>query len=314
MADADIITGKLTSSGRLDKALAEATELSRERIKGLIAEGAVTVGKTVARSASAKVQGEERFAIVLPPPEPLAAEPQDIPLDVVFEDAHLVVVNKPAGMVVHPAAGNPDGTLVNALLHHCAGQLSGINGVARPGIVHRIDKDTSGLLVVAKSDAAHEGLARQFADHSITRRYLAVCAGHPNPPTGTIAGRLGRSDRDRKKMAVLPDDTARGKHAVTHYETLQALTHASLIECRLETGRTHQVRVHCASIGHALLGDPVYGRTPRALRPLLEELGFARQALHAARLGFRHPISGESLDFCAEPPSDMRELIDQTAR
>ena len=314
MADADIITGKLTSSGRLDKALAEATELSRERIKGLIAEGAVTVGKTVARSASAKVQGEERFAIVLPPPEPLAAEPQDIPLDVVFEDAHLVVVNKPAGMVVHPAAGNPDGTLVNALLHHCAGQLSGINGVARPGIVHRIDKDTSGLLVVAKSDAAHEGLARQFADHSITRRYLAVCAGHPNPPAGTIAGRLGRSDRDRKKMAVLPDDTSRGKHAVTHYETLRALTHASLIECRLETGRTHQVRVHCASIGHALLGDPVYGRTPRALRPLLEELGFARQALPAARLGFRHPISGESLDFCAEPPSDMRELIDQTAR
>ncbi|MEH6682891.1 MAG: RluA family pseudouridine synthase [Qipengyuania sp.] len=314
MADADIITGKLTSSGRLDKALAEATELSRERIKGLIAEGAVTVGKTVARSASAKVQGEERFAIVLPPPEPLAAEPQDIPLDVVFEDAHLVVVNKPAGMVVHPAAGNPDGTLVNALLHHCAGQLSGINGVARPGIVHRIDKDTSGLLVVAKSNAAHEGLARQFADHSITRRYLAVCAGHPNPPAGTIAGRLGRSDRDRKKMAVLPDDTSRGKHAVTHYETLKALTHASLIECRLETGRTHQVRVHCASIGHALLGDPVYGRTPRALRPLLEELGFARQALHAARLGFRHPISGESLDFCAEPPSDMRELIDQTAR
>ena len=232
----------------------------------------------------------------------------------VFEDAHLVVVNKPAGMVVHPAAGNPDGTLVNALLHHCAGQLSGINGVARPGIVHRIDKDTSGLLVVAKSDAAHEGLARQFADHSITRRYLAVCAGHPNPPAGTIAGRLGRSDRDRKKMAVLPDDTSRGKHAVTHYETLRALTHASLIECRLETGRTHQVRVHCASIGHALLGDPVYGRTPRALRPLLEELGFARQALHAARLGFRHPISGESLDFCAEPPSDMRELIDQTAR
>ena len=314
MADADIITGKLTSSGRLDKALAEATELSRERIKGLIAEGAVTVGKTVARSASAKVQGEERFAIAMPPPEPLAAEPQDIPLDVVFEDAHLVVVNKPAGMVVHPAAGNPDGTLVNALLHHCAGQLSGINGVARPGIVHRIDKDTSGLLVVAKSDAAHEGLARQFADHSITRRYLAVCAGHPNPPAGTIAGRLGRSDRDRKKMAVLPDDTSRGKHAVTHYETLRALTHASLIECRLETGRTHQVRVHCASIGHALLGDPVYGRTPRALRPLLEELGFARQALHAARLGFRHPISGESLDFCAEPPSDMRELIDQTAR
>ncbi|WP_397504975.1 RluA family pseudouridine synthase [Qipengyuania sp. R86523] len=314
MAEADIITGKLASSGRLDKALADATELSRERIKGLIAAGAVTIGKTLARSASAKVQGEERFAIALPPPEPLAALAQDIPLDIVFEDAHLLVVDKPAGMVVHPAAGNQDGTLVNALLHHCAGRLSGINGIARPGIVHRIDKDTSGLLVVAKSDAAHEGLARQFADHSITRRYLAVCAGHPAPPAGTIAGRIGRSVHDRKKMAVLPDDTTRGKHAVTHFETLRHLNHAALLECRLETGRTHQVRVHCASIGHALLGDPVYGRTPKPLRQVLESLGFHRQALHAARLGFSHPISAETLDFRAELPADMRELIDETAR
>ncbi len=314
MAEADIITGKLASSGRLDKALADATELSRERIKGLIAAGAVTIGKTLARSASAKVQGEERFAIALPPPEPLAALPQDIPLDIVFEDAHLLVVDKPAGMVVHPAAGNQDGTLVNALLHHCAGRLSGINGIARPGIVHRIDKDTSGLLVVAKSDAAHEGLARQFAVHSITRRYLAVCAGHPAPPAGTIAGRIGRSVHDRKKMAVLPDDTTRGKHAVTHFETLRHLNHAALLECRLETGRTHQVRVHCASIGHALLGDPVYGRTPKPLRQVLESLGFHRQALHAARLGFSHPISAETLDFRAELPADMRELIDETAR
>ena len=314
MADADIITGKLASGGRLDKALADATELSRERIKGLIAAGAVTIGKTLARSASAKVQGEERFAIALPPPEPLAALPQDIPLDIVFEDTHLLVVDKPAGMVVHPAAGNQDGTLVNALLHHCAGRLSGINGIARPGIVHRIDKDTSGLLVVAKSDAAHEGLARQFADHSITRRYLAVCAGHPAPPAGTIAGRIGRSVHDRKKMAVLPDDTTRGKHAVTHFETLRHLNHAALLECRLETGRTHQVRVHCASIGHALLGDPVYGRTPKPLRQVLESLGFHRQALHAARLGFSHPISAETLDFRAELPADMRELIDETAR
>ncbi|WP_375541236.1 RluA family pseudouridine synthase [Qipengyuania flava] len=314
MADGEIITGTLESAGRLDKALAEASDLSRERVKGLIAAGAVTVGETLAKSGSAKVAAGTRFSIALPPPEALEAEPQDIPLDVVFEDAHLIVVNKPAGMVVHPAAGNPDGTLVNALLYHCKGQLSGINGVARPGIVHRIDKDTSGLLVVAKSDAAHEGLARQFADHSITRRYLAVCAGHPNPPARTISGRIGRSDRDRKKMAVLPDDATRGKHAVTHFETLQRLDHASLIECRLETGRTHQVRVHCASIGHALLGDPVYGRTPKALKGLLDELGFARQALHAARLGFSHPISAETLDFCAELPADMRELIDQTAR
>ena len=314
MAESEIITGTLLTGGRLDKALAEASGLSRERVKALIAEGAAQVAGRVARSGSAKVEAGMPFTVALPPPEPLAAEPQDIPLDIVFEDDDLLVVNKPAGMVVHPAAGNPDGTLVNALLHHCRGQLSGINGVARPGIVHRIDKDTSGLLVVAKSDAAHEGLSRQFADHSITRRYLAVCAGHPNPSSGTIAGRIGRSDRDRKKMAVLPDDANRGKHAVTHYETLQRLDHASLIECRLETGRTHQVRVHCASIGHALLGDPVYGRTPKALKALLDELGFRRQALHAARLGFRHPISAETLDFCAELPSDMRELIDQTAR
>ncbi|NNC52814.1 MAG: RluA family pseudouridine synthase [Erythrobacter sp.] len=314
MSTPDVLTGTLENAGRLDKALAEASGLSRERVKGLIAQGVVEIGGKPAKSGSAKLSGGEDYRIALPPPEPLETVPQDIPLDVVFEDDHLLVVNKPAGMVVHPAAGNPDGTLVNALLHHCAGRLSGINGVARPGIVHRIDKDTSGLLVVAKSDAAHEGLAKQFADHSITRRYLAVCAGHPNPPSGTVYGRIGRSDKDRKKMAVLPDESTRGKHAVTHYETIKRLDHASLIECRLETGRTHQVRVHCASIGHALLGDPVYGRTPKALRGVLEALEFRRQALHAARLGFNHPISGETLDFCAEFPSDMRELIDETAR
>ena len=314
MSSPEILTGVLTSPGRLDKALAEASGLSRERIKALIAEGAVTIGKTVAKSASAKVQGEESWRIALPAPTPLDTPAQDIPLVIVYEDDDLLVVDKPAGMVVHPAAGNQDGTLVNALLHHCRGKLSGINGVERPGIVHRIDKDTSGLLVVAKSDAAHEGLAAQFADHSITRRYLAICAGHPNPPSGTVSGRIGRSDRDRKKMAVLPDTSSRGKHAVTHYETLRLLTHCALIECRLETGRTHQVRVHCASIGHALLGDPVYGRTPKPLRGLLDELHFERQALHAARLGFRHPISGETLDFRAEMPADMRELIDETAR
>ncbi|MBX7514555.1 RluA family pseudouridine synthase [Qipengyuania sp. GH38] len=314
MSSPEILTGVLTSPGRLDKSLAEASGLSRERIKALIAEGAVTIGKTVAKSASAKVQGEENWRIALPAPTPLDTPAQDIPLVVVYEDDDLLVVDKPAGMVVHPAAGNQDGTLVNALLHHCRGRLSGINGVERPGIVHRIDKDTSGLLVVAKSNAAHEGLAAQFADHSITRRYLAICAGHPNPPSGTVSGRIGRSDRDRKKMAVLPDTSPRGKHAVTHYETQRLLTHCALIECRLETGRTHQVRVHCASIGHALLGDPVYGRTPKPLRGLLDELHFERQALHAARLGFRHPISGETLDFCAELPADMRELIDETAR
>lgn len=314
MADAEIISGTLASAGRLDKALAEASGLSRERVKALIGEGAVTIGKRVVESGSAKVDAGSHYSIAVPPPEPLAAEPQDIPLDIVFEDDHLVVVDKPAGMVVHPAAGNPDGTLVNALLHHCAGRLSGINGVARPGIVHRIDKDTSGLLVVAKSDAAHEGLARQFADHTITRRYLAVCAGHPNPPSGTISGRIGRSDKDRKKMALLPDDSTRGKRAVTHYKTIKLLKSAALIECQLETGRTHQVRVHCSSIGHPLLGDPVYGRTSKQMRELLANLDFRRQALHAERLGFVHPISGETLDFRAELPRDMRELIDETAR
>ena len=314
MSGGEIITGTLQPAGRLDKALARASGLSRERVKALIAEGAVEVDGKIATSPSTKLSDRAEFSIALPPPEPLAAEPQDIPLDIVFEDEHLLVVNKPAGMVVHPAAGNPNGTLVNALLFHCAGRLSGINGVARPGIVHRIDKDTSGLLVVAKSDAAHEGLAKQFADHSITRRYLAVCAGQPTPPSGTVSGRIGRSDKDRKKMAVLPDDSSRGKHAVTHYETVQRLDHAALIECRLETGRTHQVRVHCASIGHPLLGDPVYGRTPRPLRALLESLDFRRQALHAAQLGFVHPVSGEPLDFRAELPADMRELIDETAR
>lgn len=308
-----IVEGTVKCSARLDKALAGASGLSRERVKALIAEGRVTVDGAFLRSASAKVVAGAQFTIDVPPPEPLAAQPQDIALDVVFEDAHLVVVNKPAGLVVHPAAGNPDGTLVNALLHHCRGSLSGIGGVARPGIVHRIDKDTSGLLVVAKNDAAHEGLAKQFAEHSIERTYLAVCAGHPAPPAGRIEGRIGRSDANRKKMAVLPDSSARGKHAVTHFRTLRKLEHCALIECRLETGRTHQVRVHLSSIGHALLGDPVYGRTPARLRPLLARTGFARQALHAASLGFRHPATGERAEFHAELPPDMRELIDETA-
>ena len=310
--DTETLTGTIHSATRLDKALAEVADLSRERIKSLIAEGKVEVDGKPVTSASAKVQAGSSFSIHLPPPSDPQAVPQDIPIEVVYEDEHLIVVDKPAGMVVHPAAGNPDGTLVNALLHHCRGQLSGIGGVARPGIVHRIDKDTSGLLVVAKSDAAHEGLAKQFADHSLERAYLAVCGGHPNPSSGTLNARLGRSDRDRKKMAVLPDDSKRGKHAVTHYRTLERLDHCSLIECRLETGRTHQVRVHLASIGHALIGDPVYGRTPAALRPVIKALGFERQALHAARLGLIHPVTGNALSFSSDVPADMRELIDQT--
>jgi len=311
------LSGEIPTSGRIDKVLADATGLSRERIKALIAEGHVTIDNAAATSASAKVQAGPDYAINIPLPHDAQAYPQDIPIVVVFEDEHLIVVDKPAGLVVHPGAGNPDGTLVNALLYHCAhnggGQLSGIGGVARPGIVHRIDKDTSGLLVVAKSDVAHEGLSRQFADHSLERAYIAVCAGRPKPSAGTIDKRLGRSDGDRKKMAVLPKDSSRGKTAVTHYRLLDAMDNCSLIECRLETGRTHQVRVHLASIGHPLLGDPAYGRDPAPLRPLLKRLAFTRQALHAAVLGFTHPVSGLRLSFSSELPEDMRELIDETA-
>ena len=312
MGDGEIITGTIAGGGRLDKALAEASGLSRERVKALIGEGAVTVGGIETTQPSAKVAAGAEFAIAVPPAAEAEARPQEIPLEIVYEDEHLLVVDKPAGLVVHPAAGNPDGTLVNALLHHCAGQLSGIGGVARPGIVHRIDKDTSGLLVVAKTNAAHEGLARQFADHSIERVYLAVCSGHPTPLEGTISTRIGRSDTNRKKMAVLPKESSRGKHAVTRYKTLRRMKHCSLVECRLETGRTHQVRVHLASIGHPLLGDPVYGRANAAVRPILKDLGFGRQALHAAVLGFVHPVTGNRLSFSSEIPPDMAELIDQT--
>ena len=299
-----IIQGVLATGGeRLDKALAQASGLSRERVKMLLGEGRVSP----ALSASTKTVAGMTWMMRVPEAEPAQAAPQDIPLSIAFEDEHLIVVDKPAGLVVHPAAGNLDKTLVNALLHHCAGQLSGIGGVARPGIVHRIDKDTSGLLVVAKTDAAHEGLARQFADHSIDRAYRAICAGRPLPTAGTIRGAIARSSADRKKMALVEE--GRGKQAVTHYRSLQALHSATYVECLLETGRTHQVRVHLASIGHPLVGDPVYGRPPAAIRPLLARLGFKRQALHAARLGFIHPVTGERKSFESALPVDMAALI-----
>lgn len=304
-----IIEGVLAGEERLDKALSLASGLSRERIKALLGEGRIALGGGAPGPASSRPPAGTRFAIRLPEASPAKAQPQDIALAIAFEDAHLVVVDKPAGLVVHPAAGNLDGTLVNALLHHCAGQLSGIGGVARPGIVHRIDKDTSGLLAVAKTDAAHEGLARQFADHSIERAYRAVVGGLPVPAAGTVTGAIARSNSNRKKMALVED--GRGKHAVTHYRTLEALAGggAALVECRLETGRTHQVRVHMASIGHALLGDPAYGRTPSRLRPLLGRLRFARQALHAAVLGFVHPVTEENMRFESTLPADLVELL-----
>ncbi len=260
-----------------------------------------------ARDPALKVRGDESFRLAVPDPEPAHNEPQDIPLRVIFEDEHLLVVDKPAGLVVHPAAGNRDGTLVNALLHHCGASLSGIGGVARPGIVHRIDKDTSGLLVVAKTDVAHEGLAKQFATHSIDRRYLAIVSGVPRASEGTVDAALARSSANRKKIAVVKD--GRGKRAVTHWKRLDVLRDAALVECRLETGRTHQVRVHMASIGHPLLGDSVYGGVGKTHRKLLQELDFHRQALHAAELGFSHPVTKHRLSFTSAMPPDMQELM-----
>lgn len=296
------------AGARLDRALATLLpDLSRERVKALILSGHVLGpgGKPVSDPAL-KVKADTAFALEIPETAPAEAVAQQIDLVIPYEDEHLIVIDKPAGMVVHPAAGNPDGTLVNALLHHCAGQLSGIGGVARPGIVHRIDKDTSGLIVVAKSDAAHEGLARQFKDHSIERRYLAIVNGRPKPPSGTVDTWIGRSDADRKKMAVRRE--GKGKHAVTHYRTLEPLDRAALVECRLETGRTHQVRVHMAHLGHALVGDPVYARGGPH-KALLAQLGFKRQALHAAKLGFLHPVTSKTLSFESPIADDMQQLF-----
>jgi 23S rRNA pseudouridine1911/1915/1917 synthase len=293
---------------RLDRALAAAVPtLSRERLKALIRSGAVEADGKPLRDPATKVRGEEALRVAVPEPAPAHNKPQDIPLSIVFEDDHLLVIDKPAGLVVHPAAGNLDGTLVNALLHHCGGSLSGIGGVARPGIVHRIDKDTSGLLVVAKTDVAHEGLAKQFAAHSIGRRYLAIVNGVPKVREGTIDAPLARSSANRKKIAIV--EGRRGKRAVTHWKRLNILNDAALVECRLETGRTHQVRVHMASIGHPMLGDPVYSRPGKTHGKLLKELKFHRQALHAAHLEFTHPVTRRSLSFESPMPADMQELF-----
>jgi len=288
---------------RLDRALALAVPtLSRERLKALLSSGHVRGPLGLLRDPAAKATPGTAVAIDVPDATPAHNEPQDIPLEIVFEDDHLLIVDKPAGLVVHPAAGNFDGTLVNALLHHCAGRLSGIGGVARPGIVHRIDKDTSGLLVVAKTDRAHEGLASQFAKHSIDRRYVAIVAGLPK--AGTVDAPLARSPHDRKKVAII----ASGKRAVTHYAVKAPLRDAALVECRLETGRTHQIRVHMASIGHPLIGDQTYGK-PGKHREVLKRLDFHRQALHAARLGFIHPVTSEAISFESEMPHDMQTLF-----
>ena len=306
----ETVIGDGQDGWRLDRALADLLpDLSRERLKGLIGQGQVVSPQAARISGSMKVAAGQRFTITLPAPVPLDTVAQDIPLTIVHEDVDLIVIDKPAGLVVHPAAGNLDGTLVNALLHHCNGQLSGIGGVARPGIVHRIDKDTSGLLVVAKSDKAHEGLAQQFKDHSIDRLYAAIVYGVPSPATGTVDAWVGRSDADRKKMAVHRE--GRGKHAITHYRTVERLQGAAMVECRLETGRTHQVRVHMHHIGHPLIGDPVYGTQRKGFKSTLETLGFKRQALHAKRLGFIHPVTSEQLAFDSVLPQDMQQLLSE---
>ncbi len=319
---------------RLDKALARDVpddSLSRSRLAKLIAEGAVTVDDVVATDASAPVEAGAEVEIELGPPEESHIGPEPIPLDVVWEDADLIVVDKPAGMVVHPAPGSPSGTLVNALIHHCGASLSGVGGMLRPGIVHRIDKDTSGLLVAAKSDRAHQGLASQFEAHAVERHYLALCHGAPDPADPRLRGlrgvdwepgsilrvatRLDRHRTDRQRQAVTWEG---GRHAVTRARVVEALgvpPAAALLDCWLETGRTHQIRVHMAYAGHGLIGDPVYGgsRAPSA-RALGEDgataaRAFPRQALHAATLGFVHPATGDPLRFESPLPSDMAELL-----
>jgi 23S rRNA pseudouridine1911/1915/1917 synthase len=304
----EVALGAEHAGWRLDRALAASLpSLSRERLKVLVKSGALTARGKAFRDPAVKVTGGEAFTLTIPEPEPAHNQAQAIPLVIAFEDEHLLVIDKPAGLVVHPAAGNREGTLVNALLHHCAGRLSGIGGVARPGIVHRIDKDTSGLMLVAKNDVTHEGLARQFARHSIDRRYLAIVSGVPLTPSGTIDAPLARSSANRKKIAVTGE--GQGKHAITHWRRLKPLRDAALVECKLETGRTHQVRVHMASIGHPLLGDPVYGRIAKGHRALLKELGFHRQALHSARVAFVHPVTNKALSFESAIPADMQELF-----
>jgi 23S rRNA pseudouridine1911/1915/1917 synthase len=308
----DIVIEPGQDGERLDKTLAaHLPDVSRARLQALIARGALTLDGHVLSSASAKTQAGLYHLRV---PAPMAAEPlaEDIPLDVLYEDEHLIVLNKAAGMAVHPAPGSHAGTLVNALLHHCAGGLSGVGGVARPGIVHRLDKDTSGVMVVAKSDAAHAGLSVLFAKHDIERRYLALVRGEPNPTSGTITTQIGRSPNDRKKMAVLRSG---GREAITRYRVQrmfgpQAHPLASRVACELETGRTHQIRVHLASKGCPCLGDPVYGSGPPAgvVREAIAAAGLKRQALHAAVLGFIHPITKAPLRFETPPPQDMTAL------
>jgi 23S rRNA pseudouridine1911/1915/1917 synthase len=296
-------------------------------VQALIREGQITINGVVVTEAKKKLAEGDHIALAMPEPEPAEPEGEDIPLSILYEDDDLIVIDKPAGLVVHPGAGNWTGTLVNALIHHCGASLSGIGGVRRPGIVHRLDKDTSGVLVVAKNDRAHRSLSEAFADHGRTgdleRAYDALVWGAPSRMHGTIDAALGRSTSDRTKQAVVREDREDARHAITHFsiqerfgEKSDATAMASLVECRLETGRTHQIRVHMAHIGHPLVGDRDYGRAfftkANVLPPALGDTvrNFPRQALHARLLAFRHPISDELMHFEAPLPEDFVELID----
>jgi len=303
----EIVLDETVRGQRFDRALANLLpDLSRARIQALLAEGRVTRDGEPIADASSRARPGSRVVIDIPPAIAAIPEPQDIPLTIVFEDEEMLVIDKQAGLVVHPGAGNPDKTLVNALLAYCGDQLSGIGGVRRPGIVHRLDKDTSGLMVVAKTDRAHAALSAQLQTRTLKRIYNAIVWGRPVPVSGTIAGNIGRSSNDRKKMAVV---TRGGRESVTHYRELMPLKGATLVECRLQTGRTHQIRVHMAHIGHPLVGDPAYGtkRIPKGAPA--EARSFPRQALHATQVTFLHPLTNMEMCYSSAVPDDMRALI-----
>ena len=312
----EIEIGEAEAGARVDRLLAaRLPALSRSRIKALIEAGCLQSGERKVVEPSAKVKPGERLILEVPPAEDARPKGQAIPLDILHEDDSVIVIDKPAGMVVHPAPGNPDKTLVNALIAHCGESLTGIGGERRPGIVHRLDKDTSGVMIVAKTAAAHESLTQQFAERSIDRRYQALVWGRPQPTKGEIIGAIGRSPRNRKKMAVLRHG---GKPAETHYDTLESYQNGAVsrVACVLKTGRTHQIRVHMTYIGHPMLGDPLYGKTrPDLLKGLPDAaqaaiLAFGRQALHAETLGFTHPQTGQRIDFYSKTPKDMANLIE----
>jgi 23S rRNA pseudouridine1911/1915/1917 synthase len=314
------VVGAEQAGWRLDRFLTTALgDISRSRLQQLIESGAVSHSRKTIRDGNFRVKPGEAYTVDVPPPAPAVPQGQDIPLHVVYEDKDLIVIEKPAGLVVHPAAGNPDGTLVNALIAHCGASLSGVGGVARPGIVHRLDKDTSGLLVAAKTQRAMGSLAKQFANHTIERAYHAVVWGAPRAGEGVVEGQIGRNPFDRKRMAVLRGG---GKEARTRYRLIEKFgdpdkPFASLIECRLETGRTHQIRVHLTHLGHPLIGDPSYGKSRQAPRPktTAQEMAFTaatnfpRQALHAYILGFQHPTLHKTMRFESPWPPDFAELI-----